>query len=65
LGKFLQIGRLFTLGIFLKTIEAGQILGPLFSLEVMFLILTKMCWATSWAIFSPKTHLVTLVDTSV
>jgi hypothetical protein len=55
LGDFSPVGRLFTLGRFLKILEVNST----FSTKNV-LIFTKMGWATFWAIFSP-THLVALL----
>jgi hypothetical protein len=56
-GKFLPIGQFFSLGSFSKNFEVCTILS---GNNYIIIILTKLCWATSRAIFS-NTHLVTLV----
>jgi hypothetical protein len=56
-GEFSPNGRLLTLGRFSKISEVAQDLGLLFSLNIDFvLILTKIVWATFWAIFSQSGH---------
>jgi hypothetical protein len=68
LGEFSHVGRLFSLGRFLKNEKGAQFFGPL-----IFQGYIKMCinfdtqkpaWATIWAIFS-QTHPVTLAVTLV
>jgi hypothetical protein len=60
LGEFSPDGRPFTLGSFIKITKVAQNIELLFSLSLDYvLIMTKICWATFWAIF-PHTHLVTL-----
>jgi hypothetical protein len=60
LGEFSAIGRLFSLGSFMKITEVAKILRSAFFHDTSYaLILTKMGWVAFWAIFS-QTHLVTL-----
>jgi hypothetical protein len=60
LGGFSPFGWLFTLGSFVKTTERAQnIFSTSINGKSNTFILTKMCWATFWAIFS-QTRLVTL-----
>jgi hypothetical protein len=59
LGESSPIGRLFTLGSFSKITEVAHIFCYFFQSTNHALILTKMGWATFWAIFS-QTDLVTL-----
>jgi hypothetical protein len=61
LGEISPIGQSITLGLCLKITEVGKNfwLHTFFLGESTALILTKMGWATFWAIFS-QTHLVTL-----
>jgi hypothetical protein len=54
-----QIGRFSPFGHFGKLLKQPKTLGYFLSRK---LILTKMAWATFWAIFS-QTHLVTLIRT--
>jgi hypothetical protein len=62
LGEFSPIGRLFSLGRFVKITEVAQSLGLTFFHETScVLIWGKTGWATPYAIFS-QTHLVTLLD---
>jgi hypothetical protein len=57
LGEFWPIGRLFTLGSFLKIAELAHMCGQLFFHEKMCIYFDQkcVCWATFWAIFS-QTH---------
>jgi hypothetical protein len=47
---------MFTLNSFLKITEVAKSLGYFFRNEGYAFILTKMCWAIFWSIFS-QTHL--------
>jgi hypothetical protein len=57
-GEFSPVGRLFTMGIFVKITEITQILFS--TVKVMYKFSQKMIWATFWPTFL-QTHLVTLV----
>jgi hypothetical protein len=61
LGEFSSIGRLFTLGSFIKITEKALFFLATFfhSKRYAYFSTKKIRWATIWAIFSP-THLVTL-----
>jgi hypothetical protein len=59
LGEFSPIGRLFTLGRFLKITKVAQIFGQFLHGTSELLILAKTGWAVLWAIFS-QTLLVTM-----
>jgi hypothetical protein len=65
LGEFSPIGKLFSLGSFLKITEVAGTLGLRFfhgtSYEMSFI---KRGLATFWAFFS-QTHLVTLSSTNI
>jgi hypothetical protein len=53
LGEFSPVGRLFSLGSFLKITEEAQMVGLLFFYgKILTLILTKKGWASFCTIFS-------------
>jgi hypothetical protein len=61
LGEFSPVGRLFTLGRFLKITYVAQIVGQYLSTaQVTQTSLEEMGWAAFWVTFS-QTHLVTLI----
>jgi hypothetical protein len=61
LATFSSIGQFFTFGSYFEIFTKPPNAGLLFSHGKSYaLILTKMDWAISWAIFS-QTHLVTLL----